>query len=72
MEDLGSSLSTIASTLMRVAFPLGKNTLVPLGMTASASAIDAGIQRKIHGSGITTLIISNEETNDINNMSFVF
>ena len=46
---------------MRVAFPLGKNTLVPLGMTASASAIDAGIQRKIHGSGITTLIISNEE-----------
>ena len=65
MEDLGSSLSTIASTLMRVAFPLGKNTLVPLGMTASASAIDAGIQRKIHGSGITTLIISNEETNDI-------
>ena len=57
---------------MRVAFPLGKNTLVPLGMTASASAIDAGIQRKIHGSGITTLIISNEETNDINNMSFVF
>ena len=61
MEDLGSSLSTIASTLMRVAFRLGKNTLVPLGMTASASAIDAGIQRKIHGSGITTLIISNEE-----------
>ena len=54
-------MSTIASTLMRVAFPLGKNTLVPLGMTASASAIDAGIQRKIHGSGITTLIISNEE-----------
>ena len=45
---------------MRVAFLLGKNTSAPLGMTASASAIDAGIQRKIHGSGITTLIISNE------------
>ena len=29
------------------------------------SAIDAGIQRKIHGSGTTTLIISNEEMNNI-------
>ena len=29
------------------------------------SAIDAGIQKKIHGSGTTTLIISNEEMNDI-------
>ena len=27
--------------------------------------IDAGIQKKIHGSGTTTLIISNEEINDI-------
>ena len=32
-------------------------------MTASASAIDAGIQRKIHGSGITTLIIHNSYNN---------
>ena len=29
------------------------------------SAIDVGIQKKIHGSGTTTLIISNEEMNDI-------
>ena len=28
-------------------------------------AIDAGIPKKIHGSGTTTLIISNEEMNDI-------
>ena len=27
--------------------------------------IDAGIQKKIHGSGTTTLIISNKEINDI-------
>ena len=27
--------------------------------------IDAGIQKKIHGSGTTTLIISNEEMNNI-------
>ena len=32
-------------------------------ITTVASAIDAGIQKKIHGSGITTLIISNEEIN---------
>ena len=42
-----------------------KITLVLLGMTASAVAINAEIQRKIHGSGITTLIISNEEMKDI-------
>ena len=51
---------------MKVAIPLAKNVLAPLGITAAASAIDAGIQKKkIHGSGNTTLIISNEEMNDI-------
>ena len=44
---------------------MAKNILAPLGITAAASAIDAGIQKKIHGSGKTTLIISNEEMNDI-------
>ena len=41
------------------------NILAPLGITAAASAIDARIQKKIHGSGTTTLIYSNEEMNDI-------
>ena len=50
---------------MKTAVPLTKNILVPLGITTAASAIDAGIQKKIHGSGTTTLIISNEEMNDI-------
>ena len=52
---------------MKVAIPLAKNVLAPLGITAAASAIDAGIQKKkkIHGSGNTTLIISNEKMNDI-------
>ena len=49
---------------MKVAVPLAKNILAPLGITAAASAIDAGIQKKIHFSGTTTLIISNEEIND--------
>ena len=42
-----------------------KNVLAPLGTTASGSAVDAWIQNKIHGSGTTVLIISNEEMNDI-------
>ena len=50
---------------MKIAIPLAKNVLAPLGITAAALAIDAGIQKKIHGSGNTTLIISNEEVNDI-------
>ena len=50
---------------MKVAIPLAKNVLVPLGITTAASAIDAGIQKKIHGFGTTALIISNEEMNDI-------
>ena len=50
---------------MKVAVPLAKNILAPLEITASVSAIDAGIQKKIHGSGTITLIISKEEMNDI-------
>ena len=61
---LESLLSKLAGPLMKVAVPLAKNILAPLGITAAASAIDAGIKKK-HGSGTTTLIISNEEMNDI-------
>ena len=49
---------------MTVAIPLAKNVLAPLGITAAASTTDSGIQKKIHGSGTTTLIISNEGIND--------
>ena len=50
---------------MKVVAPLAKKILTSLGITAAASAIDAGIQKEIHGSGITTLIISIEEMNEI-------
>ena len=50
---------------MKVAIPLSENILVPLGITAAASTVDAGIPKKIHGSGTTTLNISNEEMNHI-------
>ena len=53
--------------------PLAKSVLIPLGLTAAASATDAAIHKKMFGSGRfldlatrnTTLIISNEEMNDI-------
>ena len=43
---LGSLLSKLDVPLMKVAVPLAKNVLAPLGITAAASAIDAGIQKK--------------------------
>ena len=46
---------------MKVTVPLAKNILAPLGITAAASAIDAGIRKKIHGSGTITLIILNDD-----------
>ena len=62
---LGSLLSKLAGPLMKVAVPLAKSILAPLGITAAASSIDAAIQKKMHGSETTTLIISNEEMNHI-------
>ena len=50
---------------MKAAVPLAQNILALLGITAAASAINAGIQRKMHGSGTTILIISNGKMNDI-------
>ena len=49
---------------MKVAMPLAKNVLVPLGLTAAMSATDGSIQKKIHGSGVK-LIIEQEDMNDI-------
>ena len=45
---------------------LAKNVLIPLLLTAAASAADAGIHKKISGYGHnTTLIISNKEMKDV-------
>ena len=51
--------------IKNVIAPLAKSVLIPLGLTAAASAADAGIHKKILGSGNTTLIISNNEMQDI-------
>ena len=45
--------------------PSAKNDLILLGLTAAASATEAAIHKKMFRSGTTTLIISNEEMNDI-------
>ena len=46
---------------------LAKSVLLSLGLAAAAAAAatDAAIHEKIFGSGVTTVIISNEEINDI-------
>ena len=62
---LGPLLKTGLPLIKNVIKPLAKSVLIPLGLTAAVSATDAGIHKKILGSGNTTSIISNEEMNDI-------
>ena len=65
---LGPLLKTVLPLIKNVIIPLAKSILIPLGLTAAASAADAGIHKKILGSGhnnTTTLIISNNEMEGI-------
>ena len=63
---LGPLLKTGLPLIKNVITPLAKSVLIPLGLTAAASAADAGIHKKILGSGNnTTLIISNNDIEDL-------
>ena len=62
---LGLLLKIRLHLMKSVIKPLAKNVLIPLGLTAAASATDVGIHKKILGSGTTTLIISNYEMENI-------
>ena len=65
---LGPLLKTGLPLMKSVIKPLAISVLIPLGLTAAASAADAGMHKKILGSGNnnnTTLIISNDEMGDI-------
>ena len=62
---LGSVLGKLIGPLTKVAKPLIKKILPTLGLSAAISGIHGAIQKKIHGSGTTTLVISNEELSDI-------
>ena len=74
MIQSGGVLSRLLGPLLKTGFPLiksvikpfAKSVLIPLGLTAAASVADAGIHKKILGSGnMTTLIIWNDEIHDI-------
>ena len=62
---LGPLLKTGLPLIKNVITPLAKSILIRLGLTAAASAADAGIQKQILGSGNTTLIISNKDIEDL-------
>ena len=51
--------------MKNVLSPLAKSVMLPLGLSTGMSAADATIQKKIYGSGVTALIISNKEMEDI-------
>ena len=61
---LGRLLSKLVGPLIKVAMPLAKNVLAPLGLAAAMSAIDGSIQKKIDCSGIK-LIIEEKDMKDI-------
>ena len=69
----GGFLNRLLDPLLKTKFPLirsvlksfAKSVLVPLGLTAAVSVIDVAIRKEIFRSGMTILIISNKEMNDI-------
>ena len=62
---LGPLLKTGLPLISNVIKPLAKSVLIPLGLTAAASASDAGIHKQILGSENTTLTISNSDMEDL-------
>ena len=74
MIQLGGFLGRLLGPLLKTGLPLMKTVIQPLaecvlislGLTAAASATDAGIHKKILRSAHnTTLIISNDEMKDV-------
>ena len=69
----GGFLGRHLGPLLKAGFPLTKNVLkqlaksflIPLGLTAAASATDSAVQKKIFELNMSALIISNEEIYDI-------
>ena len=76
IRQSGGVSGTLLGPLLKIGLPLMKNVLklvaksvlTPLELTTAASKSYAAIQKKISGSGMTILIISNEEMDDIMKM----
>ena len=64
-RNLGKLLMSFLPKLIKPAISLGKNILAPLGLSAAMSATDAAIQKKMYGHGNTTLIVSDNDMNDM-------
>ena len=62
---LGPLIKTGLPLIRNILKLLAKNVLIPLQLIAAASAADATIQKKMFGSGVTALIISNVKMNDV-------
>ena len=60
----GPLLKTGLPLMKNALKPLAKSLLIPLGLTAAASATDAVIQKKIFRSVMMTIVVSNEEMDD--------
>ena len=73
MIQSGGFLGRILGPLLKTGLPLIRNVMktlaksvsISLGLTAAASAADAGIHKKMLESRNTTLIISNDKIEDI-------
>ena len=61
---LGALLGKIDGPITKTAFPFSKSIMLPLGLTAKASPENGGNHKRVYRRGIT-LVISNEEMNDI-------
>ena len=64
-KRLGPLLKTGLPLIKNVLKPLANTVLIPLGLKTAASATDAAIHKKMLGSVMTALIISNAEMNNI-------
>ena len=62
---VGPLLETGFPLTKHVLKPLAKSVLIPSGLPAAVSPTDTSIEKKIFGSGMTTLVISNEDIDDI-------
>ena len=62
---LESILARFLPKLIKPVLSLGKNILAPLGVSATMSATDATIQKKMYGSGTKTVKFSNKDLDDM-------